>query len=183
MPAILDECSSRLLLVDDDPTLCRVLSKALQTRGFEVTVAHEVDTAARAARLAPPDYAVVDLKLPGPSGLSLIDALKALNPKMRIVVLTGFASISTSVEAIKLGAVHYLAKPADADEIVVALHYDRGDPSVAVKSQPMSLKRLEWEHIQKVLTAHDGNVSATARSLRMHLRTLQRKLTKRPMRE
>lgn len=172
-----------LLLVDDDPTLCRVLAKALEHRGFVVTIAHHVDAAARAARDVVPDYAVLDLKLPGPSGLSLIAELKSLNAGMRILVLTGYASISTSVEAIKLGATHYLAKPADADEIVAALHNQTGDPGAPVSTQPISLRRLEWEHIQKVLAENNGNVSATARSLRMHLRTLQRKLMKRPVRE
>ncbi|HKF95976.1 MAG TPA: helix-turn-helix domain-containing protein, partial [Gammaproteobacteria bacterium] len=109
--------------------------------------------------------------------------LISLSMKMRIVVLTGYASISTTVEAIKLGAPHYLAKPADADEIVVALYRDTGNASVPVTAVPISLKRLEWEHIQKVLAENNGNVSATARSLRMHLRTLQRKLMKRPVRD
>lgn len=164
-----------LLLADDDPTLCRVLAKALSHRGYAVVVANDVASAARAARQTPPDYAVIDLRMPGPSGLSLIGLLKSLNTETRIVVLTGYASINTTVEAIKLGAKHYLAKPADADEIVAALHRDRGDASVEVNSEPISLKRLEWEHIQKVLAENQGNISATARALRMHLRTLQRK--------
>lgn len=177
------ERKPRLLLVDDDPTLCRVLAKALANRGYVVTVANDVGSAARAARHTPPDCAVIDLKMPGPSGLTLIELLKSLNENIRMVVLTGYASISTTVEAIKLGATHYLAKPADADEIVAALRRDRGDACIEVNSEPISLKRLEWEHIQKVLAENHGNVSATARSLRMHLRTLQRKLMKRPVRD
>lgn len=173
----------RLLLVDDDPTLCRVLARALAKRGFAVTVANDGYAAAASARQAPPDYAVVDLKMQGPSGLTLIEQLKAISPRARIVVLTGYASISTTVEAIKLGATHYLAKPADADEILAALHRDGGNPCTSISAEPLSLKRLEWEHIQRVLSENNGNVSATARKLRMHLRTLQRKLMKRPVRE
>lgn len=180
---IAEQTQRRLLLVDDDPTLCRVLSQALHKRGFAVTVAHDAEDALRAAQMEPPDDAVIDLKMPGPSGLTLIESLKTLNARTRIVILTGYASISTTVEAIKLGAVHYLAKPADADEIVAALHRGRGDAEAPVSGQPLSLKRREWEHIQRVLAEHDGNVSATARSLNMHLRTLQRKLMKRAVRE
>lgn len=172
----------RLLLVDDDPTFCQVLGQALERRGFAVSLAHDANTAAGAAQVEIPDFAVIDLSMPGPSGLTLIPQLKAANPAARIVVLTGYASISTTVEAIKLGATHYLAKPADADEIVAALHRDCADPGTPVSVEPPSLKRLEWEHIQKVLADNNGNVSATARDLGMHLRTLQRKLTKRPVR-
>ncbi len=183
MNAVSSRHEPSLLLVDDDATLCRVLSKALSNRSFQVTVAHDVSSAMRAARAAPPDYAVIDLKMPGPSGLSLIEVFRSLNSEMRIVVLTGYASISTSIEAIKLGATHYLAKAVDADEVVAALYRDSGDASVSLNVEPLSLRRLEWEHIQKVLADNNGNVSATARSLRMHLRTLQRKLIKRPVRE
>lgn len=172
---------TNLLLVDDDTTFCQVLGKALARRGFAVAVAHDVKQAAAMAEDITPAFAVVDLSMPGPSGLTLIPVLKALNPAMRIVVLTGYASISTTVEAIKLGATQYLAKPADADEIVAALQQLDGDASVAVERHPPSLKRLEWEHIQRVLAENDGNVSATARELGMHLRTLQRKLQKRPV--
>lgn len=172
----------RLLLVDDDQTFCRVLGRALERRGFAVAVAHDAHAALAAAHGSIPAYAVVDLSMPGPSGLTLIPALQTLSGAIRIVVLTGYASISTTVEAIKLGATHYLAKPADADEVVAALHRDDADAQAPVKSTPTSLKRLEWEHIQKVLAATDGNVSAAARDLGMHLRTLQRKLHKRPVR-
>jgi two-component system response regulator RegA len=128
------------------------------------------------------DFAVVDLKMPGGSGLTLVERLKQRNPEMRIVVLTGFASVATAVEAIKLGAVHYLPKPADADEIVAAFGRDRGNTGATVSSQPLSVGRLEWEHIQKVLSENASNVSATARALNMHRRTLQRKLGKKPSR-
>ncbi|MEW6332539.1 MAG: response regulator, partial [Pseudomonadota bacterium] len=125
---------------------------------------------------------VVDLKMPGPSGLELVKKLKELDAHTRIVVLTGYASIATAVEAIKLGAIHYLAKPADADEIVAAFQRDSGNAAVAVEVKPLPLSRLEWEHIQKVLTESGGNISETARRLGMHRRTLQRKLAKRPAR-
>ena len=128
------------------------------------------------------DFAVVDLKMPDGSGLALVERLKLRNPKIRIVVLTGYASVATAVEAIKLGATHYLPKPADADEIVAAFGRDQGNAAAPLSSQPISVDRLEWEHIQKVLSEYTGNVSATARALNMHRRTLQRKLGKKPSR-
>lgn len=113
----------------------------------------------------------------------LVERLKLRNPGIRIVVLTGFASVATAVEAIKLDAIHYLTKPADADEVVVAFGRDQGDAGAPVKTLPLSVDRLEWEHIQKVLTENTGNVSATARALNMHRRTLQRKLGEKPARD
>jgi two-component system response regulator RegA len=145
-------------------------------------VAHSVSEGFTAAEGDPPEYAVIDLKMPGPSGLELVKKLKELDAHTRIVVLTGYASIATAVEAIKLGAIHYLAKPADADEIVAAFQRDSGNAAVAVEAKPLPLSRLEWEHIQKVLTESGGNISETARRLGMHRRTLQRKLAKRPAR-
>jgi len=170
-----------LLLVDDDDTLREVLSHALGRRGFAVQAEADVDSALRRVEQESPEYAVVDLKMPGPSGLVLVERLKQLDPHTRIVVLTGYASIATAVEAIKLGATHYLTKPADADEIVEALHRDGGDASIPVGEQRPSVDRMEWEYIQKILNEHDGNISATARALGMHRRTLQRKLFKRPV--
>ena len=171
-----------LLLVDDDDTFCQVLSAALERRGFAVRVAHNVAEGLAAAESDAPEFAVIDLKMPGPSGLELVKKLKALDTHTRIVVLTGFASVATAVEAIKLGATHYLAKPADADEIVAAFSRDSGNDAVPVETKPLPLSRLEWEHIQKVLTECGGNISETARRLGMHRRTLQRKLAKRPAR-
>ena len=172
-----------LLLVDDDETFCQVLAAALERRGFAVKVAHDVAEGLAAAENESPEFAVIDLKMPGPSGLELIKKLKALDAHTRIVVLTGFASVATAVEAIKLGATHYLAKPADADEIVAAFSRDSGNAAVPVETKPLPLSRLEWEHIQKVLAESDGNISETARRLGMHRRTLQRKLAKRPSRK
>jgi len=175
-----DELPS-LLLVDDDVTFCKVLARALERRKFAVTVVHDVDAAIAAAKLSPPEYAIVDLKMSGPSGLVLVKALKELDPETRIVILTGYASIATAVEAIKLGATYYLAKPADTDEIVAVLDRDEGDPNLLISEDPLSVNRLEWEHIQKILAENEGNISATARALKMHRRTLQRKLLKRPL--
>jgi two-component system response regulator RegA len=171
-----------LLLVDDDETFVRVLSAALERRGFAVRTAQDVASGLAAAEQESPEFAVVDLKMPGPSGLELVKKLQQLDAHTRIVVLTGYASIATAVEAIKLGAVHYLAKPADADEILAAFERRRGDAGVAVQARPLSVARLEWEHIQKVLAECQGNITETARRLGMHRRTLQRKLGKRPVR-
>jgi len=171
-----------LLLVDDDPTFCEAMRRALTRRGFRVALAQDVDAALASMRVETPAYAIVDLKMPGKSGLTLIPRLRALSEHMRIVVLTGYASVATAVEAIKLGATHYLAKPVDADAVVAAFGRESGDPQAALAPQPLSVDRLEWEHIQRVLGENNGNVSATARSLKMHRRTLQRKLSKRPAR-
>lgn len=170
-----------LLLVDDDVVYCQVLTQALESRGFTVQIAHDVDEGIESARQSPPEYAVVDLRMPGPSGLALVEHLKALDEHTKILVLTGYASIATAVEAIKLGAIHYLTKPADADEIMAAFDQQAGDASAKVSDNPPSVGRLEWEHLQKVLMECGGNISATARNLGMHRRTLQRKLQKRPV--
>lgn len=171
-----------LLLVDDDATFCAVLAEAFTRRGFAVRVAQDVAGGMRLAGEESPEYALVDLKMPGPSGLELVKRLHELDPNTRIVMLTGYASVATAVEAIKLGAVHYLAKPADADDILAAFGRTAGDDSLEVEARPLSIARLEWEHIQKVLAECDGNISETARRLGMHRRTLQRKLAKRPVR-
>jgi two-component system response regulator RegA len=173
----------RLLLVDDDATFCMVLKMAMEKRGFDVFVAHDLDSGIAIADEVEPEYAVVDLRIGFESGLSMVKRLVELDDNTRIVVLTGFASIATAVEAIKLGATHYLTKPADADEIVAALHKNEGDESVEIKDKPLSVKRLEWEHLQKVLIEHDNNISAASRALGMHRRTLQRKLEKRPVKD
>jgi len=172
-----------LLLVDDDATFRQVLADAFVKRGFTVRVAHDVPSGLDSAVNDSPEYAVIDLRMPGLTGLELVKRLHELDPNTRIVMLTGYASIATAVEAIKLGAVHYLAKPADADEILMALGRVGGDAGVPIDSKPVSVARLEWEHIQKILAECEGNISETARRLKMHRRTLQRKLAKRPVRE
>ncbi len=172
-----------LLVVDDDETFCNVLKSALAKRNFEVYVANDVMSGTALAKEIEPEYAVIDLRIGYESGLEMVKNLIALDSNTQIVILTGFASIATAVEAIKLGATHYLTKPANADEIVSALYKNEGDSSVPINDNPLSVKRLEWEHLQKVLMQHDGNISAAARALNMHRRTLQRKLEKRPVRE
>ncbi len=172
-----------LLLVDDDDVFRDVLSRAFVRRGFAVTQAADAETALAIGAGRRFDFAVVDLKLPDRSGLVVVERLHVSAPDTRIVVLTGYASIATAVEAVKLGATHYLPKPATPEEILRALQQTDGNAKVSVPARPPSVARLEWEHIQKVLAEHGGNVSATARALGMHRRTLQRKLAKRPVRE
>lgn len=178
-----DDDRPSLLVVDDDRTFCRMLKRAMERRGFEVTVAHSAEQGLWAAEDDPPEFALVDLNMPGGWGLGLIEKLKALDPATRIVVLTGYASVATAVEAIRLGAIHYLAKPAKPEEILEAFERDAGDPSVPVSEMPPSLDRFEWEHIQKVLVEAEGNISLAARQLGMHRRTLQRRLAKKPLPE
>ena len=177
----LNEELPSLLMVDDNELFASIMGDALVKRGYAVSVAHSVNEAIALIENDAPEFAVVDLSMPERSGLELVKHLIALDEKTRIVVLTGYASITTAVEAMKLGAVHYLAKPADADEVVAGFYKDDGDASVAVSNKPLSVNRVEWEHIQKILAENDGNISATARALNMHRRTLQRKLQRRPM--
>jgi two-component system response regulator RegA len=170
-----------LLIVDDDTVFCEVLSEAMSKRGYSVSTAHNVNDGLELARKEPPEFAVVDLKMPGKSGLEMVSELKKLDEHTRIVVLTGYASIATAVAAIKLGAMHYLSKPADADDIVAAFSHEQGDKDTPIRSKPLSVGQLEWEHIHKILTECDENISETARRLNMHRRTLQRKLAKYPI--
>ncbi len=169
-----------LLLVEDDRLFCQVMGEALSKRGFNVQVANNVDEGIALSEKTSPEFAVVDLNMPGRSGLVLVKHLIDIDSHTRVVMLTGFASIATAVEAIKLGAIHYLAKPVDADEVIAAFYREEGDTGVDITTQPLSVNRIEWEHIQKVLSDHKGNITATARALGMHRRTLQRKLQKRP---
>lgn len=173
--------AGKLLLVDDDSAFLRVLAKALTKRGYQVFTAKTLDAACKLAQEQHPTYAVVDLKLDAESGLDLIPQLKAINESMVIVVLTGYASIATAVAAVKRGASNYLAKPVKVDEVLQALAGKEQIPISEEDYTPMSVERLEWEHIQKVLQENDGNISATARSLGMYRRTLQRKLAKKPV--
>ncbi len=176
----MNAAAMKLLIVEDDADFADTLARAMTKRGFEVAIAHDADQAETVGERFAPSHAVVDLKLPGESGLKVIERLAARTPPPAIVVLTGYASIATAVEAVRLGARHYLAKPANADEVLAALLRDQPDAALEVSPEPLSVARLEWEHIQKVLNEHDGNISATARALKMHRRTLQRKLDKRP---
>jgi len=171
-----------LLLVDESEWFCSEMSAAFEKRGFSVIACHSAGEAFDIIDDNPPEYVLTDLKLPDISGLVVISRLKATIPNTNIVVLTGHPSIATAVEAIKLGATHYLAKPADADQIVNAFERRSGDDSVPVNGKSLSVKRLEWEYINWTLMQHGGNVSAAARALSMHRRTLQRKLQKRAVR-
>ena len=179
----MSEKSPSLLLVDDDLTFCRVLAKALEKRGLDVFTATEIASGLELAADHQPDFAIIDLRIGNESGLELVEKLHANNPTLRMLMLTGYASIATAVEAIKLGATHYLTKPASVDDILQALQREHGDTAVSPAENTISVKRLEWEHLQKVLMKHDGNISATARALNMHRRTLQRKLEKRPVKD
>jgi two-component system response regulator RegA len=174
-----------LLLVEDDAVFAGVLSRALQRRHFDVVRAETAAEALQLAREFRPRHAVVDLKLGEDSGLALIPALLAQDPSMRVLLLTGYASIATAVEAIKRGAHDYLAKPVDADTVVRALLADDAatPETVDAPETMLPLRRLEWEHIQRTLHECHGNISETARRLGMHRRTLQRKLEKHPVRE
>ena len=170
-----------LLLVDDDETFTRVMARAMSRRGLRVSIANSADEGLSLAEDDLPDYAVLDLKMEGDSGLVLLPKLLELDAEMKVLILTGYSSITTAVEAIKRGACNYLCKPADADDVLAALLSDHGDLATLVPENPMSVDRLQWEHIQRILADHDGNISATARALGMHRRTLQRKLQKRPV--
>ena len=172
--------NNNLLIVEDDEAFSCALGNALEKKGFNVFSSNTISSAIHAANTHSPNFAVIDLKLENESGLKIIPVLKELNSKIKIVVLTGYASIATAVEAIKLGAMQYLTKPASSEEIYQAFFKSDGDAEQNLVSNPMSLRRLEWEHIQKVLSENDGNLSATARALGMHRRTLQRKLNKNP---
>jgi two-component system response regulator RegA len=172
-----------ILLVDDDQAFTTVLGRALTRRGITVTTANNSNEALAAAAEQSFSHAVVDLKISQESGLKLIPELIAIQPELIILMLTGYSSISTAVDAIKLGAVNYLCKPANTDEILAAFDTAPAPESENIALKPPSLERLEWEHIQRVLHENDGNISATARALDMHRRTLQRKLQKRPVKQ
>lgn len=176
----LDGEASALLLVDDEASVNN-LAPALTERGLNVEAAHTVAGAIALARQHSFRYAITALRLPDDSGLRLVRALLAIDPATRVVVLTAYPSIETAVEAIKLGAVYYLVKPATAGQLIAALHRDEGDPGLPIGDQPMSMHRLAWEYISRVLHQNNGNISATARALAIHRRTLQRKLRKRPV--
>lgn len=177
------EEGTSILVVDDNEVFREQLARALRRRGLEVRTAANCDDATAAATAESPELAVIDLRMPECSGLELIQRLLAVDPTTRIVVLTGYGSIATAVEATKLGAVNYIPKPADADDVLAA--FDRADrplESTDVEYEAPSLARAEWEHINRVLADCGGNISETARRLGIHRRSLQRKLAKYPPR-
>ena len=167
-----------LLLVDDDAPFLQRLARAMESRGFSVTAVGTVREGMAHVRQNEPDYAVVDMRLEDGNGLDVVEALNARNAQTRVIVLTGYGNIATAVTAVKLGAIDYLAKPADADDILAAL-MQKSDDKAAPPENPMSADRVRWEHIQRVYELCDRNVSETARRLSMHRRTLQRILAKR----
>ena len=168
-----------LVLVEDDQDFARTLKRSFERRGWRVLLADSHAVLAGLLVDQRPTHAVVDLKLGGESGLVCVQTLHAHDAAMVIVVLTGFASIATAVEAIKLGATNYLAKPSNTDDIEAAFARSDGDTSAPLAPRPTSIKTLEWEHIHEVLKDSDFNISETARRLGMHRRTLARKLAKR----
>lgn len=171
-----------LVIVEDDEAFVRTLKRSFERRGYSVITASSHDELLALLESHEPDYAVVDLKLGGSSGLTCVQTLRASDPDMRIVVLTGFASIATAVEAIKLGASYYLAKPSNTDDIEAAFARDEGNPDAPVDGRHSSIKTVEWEHIHQTLVETDFNISEAARRLGMHRRTLARKLEKRQLR-
>ncbi len=168
-----------LLLVDDDDLYRDVLARSLTRRGFQVTSVASPAAALTCCQEQRPDYIILDLNLAGESGLNLIQPLLTLAPEARILILTGYASIPTVVSAMKLGAVHYLAKPADVADMIRALVEEGATTGAFVPEQRLTVRHLEWEYIQRIWDEHGGNIAATARALGMHRRTLQRKLAKR----
>ena len=171
-----------LVVVDDDEAFAKTLKRSFERRGYDVLVAPTLDRLQTLLDKHSPGFAVVDLKLSGASGLACLEALHAHDPAMLIVVLTGFASIATAVEAIKLGACHYLAKPSNTDDIEAAFGKAAGDAGVPLSERATSIKTLEWERIHEVLADTGFNISETARRLGLHRRTLARKLEKRQVR-
>ena len=167
-----------LLLVDDDKPFLQRLARAMETRGFTVAIADSVEAGLASVKTHAPAYAVVDMRLGDGNGLDIIEAIRARREDTRAVILTGYGNIATAVNAVKLGAIDYLSKPADADEVFAALTRRAGE-KVAPPENPMSADRVRWEHIQRVYEMCDRNVSETARRLNMHRRTLQRILAKR----
>jgi two-component system, response regulator RegA len=173
---------NKVLIVDDDVALAAALQRSFERRGYTARVSHDLAGAMAVAIEFQPGFAVVDLRLHAASGLEVVKALHGLDANMRIVVLTGYASIATAVEAIKLGAVHYLTKPANVEDILKAFAASDGNTDVPVTEAKTSLKTLEWERIHEVLVDCGYNVSEAARRLGLHRRTLARKLEKRQIR-
>ncbi len=174
--------AKRVLLVDDDEAFTGVMARGFQRRGFTTHTCNSAKSALADCKEFYPSHILLDLNMPETSGLVALPDLLALAPKAVLVVLTGYSSIATAVEATKGGAANYLCKPATIDEILAAFEGSLETTGTDIPSDPISVERLEWEHIQRVLQDNEGNISATARALGMHRRTLQRKLQKRPVR-
>jgi len=170
-----------LLIIEDDASFAKALRRSFERRDYDVTSCDGLDALRKLDLGTLPDYAVIDLKLVNSSGLECVRLLIGTKPAMKIVILTGFASIATAVEAIKLGACHYLAKPSNADDIEAAFDRAEGDVSIPLEGRPTSIKNLEWERIHETLVDAEFNISEAARRLGMHRRTLARKLNKRHM--
>lgn len=181
--AVPDEAARELLIVEDDAAFARTLKRSFERRGYAVRVAAGLAEAQALIVERSPSHAVVDLKLGAESGLAVVQALNQHDPEMLIVVLTGFASIATAVEAIKLGACNYLVKPSNTDDIEAAFGRDTPEVDLPVAARATSIKTLEWERIHEVLAETQFNISETARRLGMHRRTLARKLAKRQVPE
>ncbi len=171
-----------ILLIDDDTLFLQTMSRSLQRRGLQISAASNAGEALQLLAQQAFDLVVLDLNLDGESGLKLLPQLLEIAPHTRIVMLTAYASVATAVEAIKRGAENYLCKPVTANDIVALLDEDESENAAEpLQDAPLSVDRLEWEHLQRVLLENGGNISATARALNMHRRTLQRKLQKRPV--
>ncbi len=176
------ETAGRILLVDDDPVFTSVMARGFERRGFLTCRCGSAEEALAACGEFAPSHILLDLNMPGTSGLVVLPRLLAAAPQASLVVLTGYSSIVTAVEATRAGATNYLCKPATIEEVLTAFAGSAGLADTPIPNDPISIDRLEWEHIQRVLQENEGNVSATARALGMHRRTLQRKLQKRPVR-
>lgn len=172
--------NKHVLVLDDDLTFAQTLARSFKRRGFESHTANSIDEAKAVIDAQTIHYAVVDLKIDQESGLNFLALLKESSPHTKALILTGYSSISTTVEAMKLGSVNYLCKPVTTDAIISAFDDAPANPQTPIEATPPSVNRLEWEHIQRVLNENQGNITATASALGMHRRTLQRKLQKRP---
>lgn len=191
----MENITNPILVVDDDQTFLRILGNALKQHQIDTLLATSPEEAAQIYAEHKVDYAILDLNLDGQSGLQVLQGLLAQQPECRALILTGYASIATAVEAMRVGAIDYLCKPASVQEIIKKFNTfstpavtERSQPQTKTESSPsdedfqtMSVRRIEWEHIQKTLAENDGNITATAKALNMHRRTLQRKLQKRPV--
>lgn len=178
---MIQQLNDKILLIDDDQLFCQLLANAFHKRGYEIIIANDQQTAVDLIKSYSICYAIIDLKLASDSGLNLITVFKNINPTIKIIILTGYASIATAIESIKLGAIHYLLKPIKVEEIIGAFNHQLSSYDTNTKQEILSAERYTWEYIQQQLLKFNGNISKTAKHLNMHRRTLQRKLNKRPV--